>query len=120
MEYKKELEKEKSKNVYSNLFKIENEKLEKKLEDNNIEHKAKKDELTNIFKTIMNKYQDEKKNDEMENKKEKLEVGSDNEKPQTNEYIYYNCKTCDFKSIWKTKRDEHMKKCNRTKKPRTK
>ena len=92
------------------------------MEENDKAHEAEKEELTNKFKTIMKKYQEEKtKNDEFQNKQESMDTGSDN-KNESRPTEEYKCNKCDFKSIWKTQRNDHMEKnkCNKTKKPRNK
>ena len=131
--YKKEIEKEKTKTIYSNLQKIENKKLKEEIEERKVkevekdeENRTETERLTNEFKVTLKSVkkllQEERdRNDDIKREQEKMETDNTNDnKNETKETNIYECKSCNFTSIWMNQLRDHKKKCNKTKKPKNK
>ena len=97
--------------MYINLYKIDNEKLNKEKEETiekdiakDNEHMKQIDELKNKIKILIQ---------EKTNKIENNEITHEKSNRQE-----YQCPDCNFKSIWMTTLKEHflLKKCKKTKK----
>ena len=110
-EYKKEIIKEKEKNIYLNLYKIENQKLKEEIKykenQKEIQHKKEVEEIKQKLnmKEKMHKNETKKLMKKIEQKEETKE--------ENKEMITYNCEDCKFKTNWIATLKEHKKKCNK-------
>ena len=116
-EYKDELEKERTKNIYTNLDKIENETLKRQIKEMEKKHEE-------MIETELEKESKHKKEievlknkikiynlDKIKTRKPEQEQAMETDNESDTKYI--TCNGCDYKSIWKTNTDEHKKKCKK-------
>ena len=118
IEYKREIYNQKVKNMDINLYKIENEKLNKEINDikekdieKEAEHNNKINELRKRIKNISLEkiYQSKHKENGQEEQINEKDM-------ETQPIKEYNCKDCDFKTNWMTNLKTHKNKCKKTKK----
>ena len=117
--YKNEIDNNKEKNMYINIYKIENEKLKKEIDEikenyveKEAEHNNKIDDLRKRIKMVSLEKIYQSKNED--NKTEGQNNGKHME--TETEIKVYNCKDCEFKTNWMNNLKTHKNKCKKTKK----
>ena len=108
-EYKKEMDKIKAQNIFINTYKIENERLNRVMEEKKEKDIKKDTEQKKVIADLKDKIK--KMNLEKAYNPDKSDEAMETE----NEQKVQKCNDCQFKTIWKTYMTEHKKTCQKQK-----